>query len=175
MPTTSCWRGDNEIAAPGPGHFPRRSGGAGTRGRAVRALARPAHPHENRAAAACWRGPCLARAARQGPGGRLLRSLGPPSMRWTHTVETVIDVEGSQAKGQWKIGDAIAKDLALSPGDKKGEFYKECANLLESKVFAANRATAQAAAGSCVKRCVTPARCRGMVSQSALQRWRPQG
>jgi ParB-like nuclease domain len=60
---------------------------------------------------------------------------GGTAMRWTNTVETVVEVEASQAKGQWKIGDAIAKDLDLTAAVKKGEVYAECANVLEQKGF----------------------------------------
>jgi hypothetical protein len=56
-------------------------------------------------------------------------------MRWTHTVETVVDVEASQAKGQWRIGDAIAKDLAGTAAVLTAKIYEECAILLAQKGF----------------------------------------
>jgi hypothetical protein len=39
-------------------------------------------------------------------------SAAPTYMKWTHTVETVAEVEQAGAKGQWRIGDALAADLA---------------------------------------------------------------
>jgi hypothetical protein len=32
-------------------------------------------------------------------------------MRWNHTIEVITDVETAKAKGQWRIGDALIKDL----------------------------------------------------------------
>lgn len=62
-------------------------------------------------------------------------------MKWTNTVETIVSVEQSKAKGQWQIGDAIKKDLALAPGAKtqedipyaqKGNTFAECGEKLEA-------------------------------------------
>jgi hypothetical protein len=33
------------------------------------------------------------------------------AIKWNHTVEVITEVETAKAKGQWKIGDAIIKDL----------------------------------------------------------------
>jgi hypothetical protein len=32
-------------------------------------------------------------------------------MRWNHTIEVITEVEQTKTKGQWKIGDAVIKDL----------------------------------------------------------------
>jgi hypothetical protein len=59
-------------------------------------------------------------------------------MKWTNTVETVVAVEQAQAKGQWRIGDAVRKDLTISPGEIDSNllsFLEECAAKLEEKGY----------------------------------------
>jgi hypothetical protein len=62
-------------------------------------------------------------------------------MRWTNTISTAADFEQAQAKGQWKIGDAIIRDLKENNVlDKSGELgraqteiFSECSEALRAK------------------------------------------
>lgn len=46
-------------------------------------------------------------------------------MKWTNTVEAVIEIERAGTKGQWRIGDAIVKDLREAGFGKANEKVNE--------------------------------------------------
>lgn len=64
-------------------------------------------------------------------------------MRWVNTLEAINDVEQAGTKGQWRIGDAIIKDLKeeghfASRNDEtipdiEGDVFEECAERLAEK------------------------------------------
>lgn len=64
-------------------------------------------------------------------------------MRWNNTVDTVVEVEQAGSKGQWRIGDAIIKDLKeegyfASRNDEtipeiEGDVFEECAGKLAER------------------------------------------